>query len=248
MICSSSSIRVLERCPEGPCAAAAHHMIIAFPASALLLYISFLTNKKYCMAGTVETEYAAFLEKVKRTVYVDSLSPQVTEPVLRTALDQFGTVKSVQFITNYIKPENIPKRALVEMEDEEQAKAIVNLVANCPLMISGMPRPVKACAAKLEMFEDRPAKPGRKIEVRWLDRNDPDFEVAQEWKHLDKRHAAEARYLLKLQMAKEEKLAKQQEDNLKANFAKYEMIEAIMADGTAERLAQRYEMNLRDEL
>lgn len=49
-------------------------------------------------------------------------------------------------------------------------------------------------------------------------------------------------------MVKEEKLAKQQEDNLKANFAKYDMIEAIMADGTAERLAQRYEMNLRDEL
>lgn len=97
------------------------------------------------MASTTETEYAAFLEKVKRTVYVDNLSPQVTEPVLRTALDQFGMVKNIQFITNYIEPEHIPKRALVEMEDEEQAKAIVKLIASCPLMIVGMPRPVSLC-------------------------------------------------------------------------------------------------------
>lgn len=48
-------------------------------------------------------------------------------------------------------------------------------------------------------------------------------------------------------MEEEEKLAKQQEDNLKANFAKYEMIEAIMVDGTAERLARHYGLNLRDE-
>ncbi|XP_010044601.2 uncharacterized protein LOC104433494 isoform X2 [Eucalyptus grandis] len=199
------------------------------------------------MASTTETEYAAFLEKVKRTVYVDNLSPQVTEPVLRTALDQFGMVKNIQFITNYIEPEHIPNRALVEMEDEEQAKAIVKLIASCPLMIVGMPRPVRACAAKVEMFEDRPAKPGRKIEVRWLDADDPNFEVAQKWKKIDKRHAAEARFLLKQQKAEEEKLAKQQADNLKANFAKYEMIDAIMADGTAARLAEYYGLNLRDE-
>ncbi|XP_030528149.1 uncharacterized protein LOC115739285 [Rhodamnia argentea] len=200
------------------------------------------------MAGTVETEYAAFLEKVKRTVYVDNLSPQVTESVLRSALDQFGTVKSVQFITNYSQQQNIPKHALVEMEDEEQVKAIVKLIASCPMMILGMPRPVTACAAKVEMFEDYPATPGRKIEVRWLDPNDPDFEVAQKWKHFVKRHGAEARFLQKVQMAEEEKLAKQQEDNLKANFAKYEMIEAIMVDATADRLARHYEMNLRNEL
>ncbi|KAF8019447.1 hypothetical protein BT93_G0204 [Corymbia citriodora subsp. variegata] len=200
------------------------------------------------MAGNAETEYAAFLEKVKRTVYVDNLSPQVTEHVLRAALDQFGTVKSIQFMTNYIEPEHIPKRALVEMEDEEQAKAIVDLVAGCPLMILGMPRPLSACAAKVEMFEDRPAKPGRKIEVRWLDPDDPDFEVAQKWKDIDKRHAAEAQLVLEVRKAEEEKLAKQQADNLKANFAKYEMINASMADGTVERLARHYGMNLRDEV
>ncbi|KAI3407485.1 uncharacterized protein J3R85_020966 [Psidium guajava] len=200
------------------------------------------------MACTVETEYAAFLENVKRTVYVDNLSPQVTESVLRSALDQFGTVKSVRFITNYSQPQNIPKHALIEMEDEEQAKAIVKLIASCPMMILGMPRPVRACAAKVEMFEDHPAAPGRKIEVRWLDPNDPDFELARKWKRFVERHGAEAQYVLKKLMAEEEKLAKQQEDNLKANFAKYEMIEAIMADATADRLARHYGMNLRNEL
>ena len=61
------------------------------------------------MATPNREEYAAFEQKVKRTVYVDNLSPQVTETVLQTALDQFGTVKSVQFIPNYITPGNILK-------------------------------------------------------------------------------------------------------------------------------------------
>ncbi|XP_021768751.1 uncharacterized protein LOC110733040 isoform X3 [Chenopodium quinoa] len=41
------------------------------------------------MGSETEKEYTAFEEKVKRTVYLDNLSPQVTEEALRNAFKQF---------------------------------------------------------------------------------------------------------------------------------------------------------------
>lgn len=152
------------------------------------------------MGSTTEAEYAAFLEKVKRTVYLDNLSPQVTEPVIRTALDQFGNVKNVQFIPNYTEFRNIQHCALVEMENSKQAKDVVTSLHEFPFMMSGMPRPVRARAAEVEMFDDRPAKPGQRIQFRWLDPNDPDFEVAQRLKRLARKHAAEASFVLKVSL------------------------------------------------
>ncbi|KAK9265804.1 hypothetical protein L1049_003410 [Liquidambar formosana] len=198
------------------------------------------------MDSEAQTEYAAFEEKVKRTVYIDNLSPQVTESVLRTALNQFGSVTGVRFIPNHLEPGNIPRCALVEMDNPKQAKAIISEMSNYPFMMSGMPRPARACAAEVEMFDDRPIKPGRKILCRWLDPNDPDFKVANKLKHLTKKHAAEASFMLKRQLEEEEKLAKQQAVTLKANYKKFEMIESVLIDGTARRLSRRYEMNVRD--
>lgn len=145
-----------------------------------------------------EEKYAAFKEKVKRTVYVDNLSPLATDAVMKTALDQFGNVLSVQFIHNYVGPSNMPAAGLVEMETEKQALKIVEETADFPFMISGMPRPVRAFPAEMEMFEDRPRKPGRTIQCRWLEEKDPDFEVAQQVKDLVKKHACEASFLLKV--------------------------------------------------
>ncbi|GFY82624.1 hypothetical protein Acr_02g0008640 [Actinidia rufa] len=48
-----------------------------------------------------EEKYAAFEEMVKKTVYVDNLSPLVTEAVLKTAFNRFGNVEKVEFITNF---------------------------------------------------------------------------------------------------------------------------------------------------
>lgn len=144
------------------------------------------------MGTSSEEEYAAFLEKVDRTIYVDNLSPQITESIVKAAFNQFGNVKSIQFIPNYLEPKNMPQAALVEMENPKQAREIITQMGNYPFMVSGMPRPVRACAAELEMFEDRPRKPGRKILCRWLDPKEPDFEVAKKIKHLVRRHSAEA--------------------------------------------------------
>jgi len=146
--------------------------------------------------STAEADYAVFLEKVKRTVYIDNLSPQVTESVMRTALGQFGTVKNVQFIPNYTGPKNIPRCALVEMECRRQAEAVVSEITQFPFMMSGMPRPARAFRAEVEMFDDRPIKPGRRIQCRWVDRKDPDFEVASKIKCLVRKHAAEDLFLL----------------------------------------------------
>uniref|UniRef100_A0A2P2JT93 Uncharacterized protein MANES_03G131800 n=1 Tax=Rhizophora mucronata TaxID=61149 RepID=A0A2P2JT93_RHIMU len=194
------------------------------------------------MESAAEAEYAAFVDKVKRTVYLDNLSPQVTESVVRTALDQFGNVKSVSFIPNYIESGSIPRCALVEMENQKQARAIVSETSQFPFMMSGMPRPIRACPAEAEMFDERPIQPGRRIHCRWLDPNDPDFEVAKKLKCLVQNHAAEASFLLKQQLDREEKLAKQQAESLKANFKKYEMIEAVIKNKTSGDLARYYSM------
>ncbi|KAL8457791.1 hypothetical protein ACS0TY_035607 [Phlomoides rotata] len=148
--------------------------------------------------STEEQEYAAFLENVERTVYVDNLSPEVTEAILKAACNQFGSVKSVQFIPNYFEPINAPQAALVEMETPKQAREIIIEMANYPFMILGKPRPVRSRPATVEMFEDRPRKPGRKIVCRWLDPKDPDFEVAQKMKLLVKQHANEAALMLEV--------------------------------------------------
>lgn len=145
-----------------------------------------------------EAKYAAFEKKVKRTVCIDNLSPQVTESDLKTAINQFGNVKSVQFIPNYLEAKSMPHAALVEMENEKQAEYVIAEMANFPFMMSGMPRPVRACAAEMEMFDDRPKRPGRRISYRWLDSKDPDFEVGQKIKRLVRKNASGASYLLKV--------------------------------------------------
>ncbi|XP_054816513.1 uncharacterized protein LOC129316225 [Prosopis cineraria] len=198
------------------------------------------------MGSSLEDEYAAFREKVKRTVYFDNLSPQVTESVLRTALDQFATVKNVKLIPNYLEPRNVPQCALVELDSAKKAKEVITMIVQYPFMISGMPRPVRAFPAKAEMFDDRPKDPRRKLTCRWLEPGDPDFEVAEELKQLTRKHADEAAYLHQLQLQEEEKLSMHQEDTLKGHYKKYKMIESIM-DGTAQRLARQYDMRVNND-
>ncbi|XP_068660243.1 ASI1-immunoprecipitated protein 1-like isoform X2 [Aristolochia californica] len=149
------------------------------------------------MGMALNKEYTEFEEKVRRTVYLDNLGPQVTNSVLKTALGQFGNVISAQLIPNYMDSMDGQQFALVEMETQKQARAVIAEMAAFPFMMSGMPRPVRARPAETEMFCDRPVKPGRKIHCRWLEPTDPDFEVAQKLKDLTKQHAAEASVLLK---------------------------------------------------
>ncbi|KAG4993666.1 hypothetical protein JHK86_030493 [Glycine max] len=200
----------------------------------------------YCMESSAE-KYAAFKQKVSRTVYLDNMSPQVTESVIRTALDQFATVKNVKFIPNYIGPSNQPQCALVELDSAKKAKEILSMIAGYPFMMSGQPRPVRARPAVMEMFDDQPIKPNRKIKIRWLEPSDPDFELAKEVKNLTRKHAAEVEFLDKLLLEDEEKLAKQQEETLKVHYKKFKMIEGIMADKTAHRLARKYNLHVADD-
>eukprot|EP01018_Ginkgo_biloba_P010879 Gb_17103 [translate_table: standard] len=191
-----------------------------------------------------QKDYAAFEEKVKRTVYLDNLSPLVTVPILKTALGQFGTVVDAQVCPNHLDPKNASVSALVEMQSEREASSTVTEVSVNPFMIAGMPRPARARRAEAAMFPERPAPPGRRIQCYWVDSSDPDWEVALQLKQLAKKHAAEASYLQKYQREEEEKLGDQQEESFKTIYKKYEMIEGIYVDGTAERLRRRY--NLRE--
>lgn len=191
-------------------------------------------------------EYAAFREKVKRTIYVDNMSPMVTEIVVKASFNQFGNVTSVQFIPTYLEPKTMARAALVEMENSKQARDIIADMETHPLMILGMPRPVRARPAEMEMFDDRPRKPGRRIKCRWLEPKDPDFEVAQKIKRVVNRHAAEASFLLEQQLAEEAKLGNQQVETLKANYKKYRLIDGLNEDGAVKRLAEFYKMPVSD--
>ena len=52
---------------------------------------------------------------------------------------------------------------------------------------------------------------------------------------------------LQLQLQEEEKLHKQQIDTLRGHYKKYKMIDSIMADGTAYRLARHYNLTVLDD-
>lgn len=193
-----------------------------------------------------QREYADFQQKLKRTVYLDNLSPLVTIPIVKTALGQFGVVVSAQIMPNSVDPKNAAVSALAEMQNERQAANTVTEINVNAFMIAGMPRPVRARPAVAEMFSDRPAPPGRRIQCYWIESNDPDWGVALKLKQLAKKHAAEASYLQKCQREEEEKLGEQQEKALRSNYNKYDLIDRLYEDKTAERLARHYNMPLLD--
>ncbi|GJN25941.1 hypothetical protein PR202_gb13830 [Eleusine coracana subsp. coracana] len=191
-------------------------------------------------------DYADFENKVKRTIYLDQLSPQVTSSVIKAALAQCANVASVEFIVNYTIPYDIPSAALVELDDEMQAKAAVELMNDFPFIIGGMPRPVKAIPAKPEMFRDRPSRPGINKEFRWVKQGDDEYDAMKKLKNLAKRQEAENMALIKNQLEEEKELAKQQQEVLDGNGKKYDMLETIMQNGSIKNLAHRYGVNLDD--
>ncbi|MED6150576.1 hypothetical protein PIB30_073652, partial [Stylosanthes scabra] len=205
-------------------------------------------NKKRASRSSVSAEkYASFQEKVSRTVFFDNLSPQVSESVLRTAIEQFATVKGVKFIPNYLGPRNLPQCALIELDSSKKVEEVIAMITQYPNMMSGMPRPVRARPAEVEMFDDRPENPNRKIKFCWLDPNDEDFEVTKELKHLTQKHAAEIEYVHKLQLEDEKKLAEQQGASLDMHYKKYKLVDSVITDGTAKHLSRRYNLHGADK-
>jgi hypothetical protein len=149
------------------------------------------------MEQTVK-DYADFKEKVKKTIYLDQLSPQVTSQVIKAALAQCANVVNVEFIMNYTIPFDIPSAALVELDNEMQVKASVELMSDFPFIIGGMPRPVKAIPAKPEMFRDRPRRPGINKKFRWVKQGDEEYETMKKLKILAERQEAENMALIKV--------------------------------------------------
>ncbi|VAI01157.1 uncharacterized protein LOC119294692 isoform X1 [Triticum dicoccoides] len=198
------------------------------------------------MGEHAEKEYADFEARVKRTIYIDHLSPVVTRQVIRAALSQCANVVSVEFVENYTIPYDIPAAALVELDDESQAKSAVDLMRDFPFIIGGMPRPVRASLARPEMFPDRPSPPGSKMEFLWLKQGDPEYDGMSKLKSLAKRQEAENMALIKNILEEEKELAAQQQIMLDANYHKYDLLENIVQNGTIKNLAGHYRVNLFD--
>ncbi|CAL5046342.1 unnamed protein product [Urochloa decumbens] len=189
-------------------------------------------------------DYADFKEKVKRTIYIDQLSPQVTAQVIKAALAQCANVVNVELIVNYTIPYDIPSAALVELDNDMQAKAAVELMTDFPFIIGGMPRPVKATHAKAEMFQDRPPCPGLKKDFRWIKQGDDGYETMKNLKTLAKWQESENMVLIKNLLDEEKELAKQQQEALNGNCMKYDMLETVMQNGAIKTLAHRYGVSL----
>lgn len=77
-----------------------------------------------------------FKNKVKRTFYVDNISPKVEKEALKKAFEQHGNVVEVEFIPTYTEwipfPDIPSKRALVVMENKQQAKNIIDTLNEYP--------------------------------------------------------------------------------------------------------------------
>ncbi|XP_020106532.1 uncharacterized protein LOC109722798 isoform X2 [Ananas comosus] len=191
-------------------------------------------------------DYADFLEKVKKTVFIDNISPKATTSVVESGLQQFGNVVNVEFMPNYMIPYNIPQCALVEMEDQKQALKAIDAMTNYPFMMGGMPRPVRVTAAKVEMFCDRPAPPDRrKIRFRWMQPTDPHFHAMKKFRWLARRHTAESLAMIKHLLASDEELAKQQKKMLEANYEKLDLTEKHKR--SLRRLTQLYGIDVDEE-
>ncbi|OEL33839.1 hypothetical protein BAE44_0005144 [Dichanthelium oligosanthes] len=190
--------------------------------------------------------YKEFEEKVKRTIYLDNLSLLATDAVIMMALNQFGNVRNVNFLTNYTVPFDIPQSAFVEMETEKDAESVVTMLDEFPFMVSGMPRPVRAKRATAEMFNDRPLKPGRKLEFCWVGPTDPDCHDVRKFKLMSKRHEVENLALIKNQLQEEALLAKHQQDNLNCNYRKLESIDSVILSGWVNHLTRIYNLNFNE--
>uniref|UniRef100_A0A0E0Q6B1 RRM domain-containing protein n=1 Tax=Oryza rufipogon TaxID=4529 RepID=A0A0E0Q6B1_ORYRU len=189
-------------------------------------------------------QYQEFEEKVKRTVYLDYFSHQATESVIRTALNQFGTVREINFVVNYTIPFSIPQSALVIMETEKDAVAVVNMLNEFPFMMSGMPRPVRATRATAEMFNDRPRRPGNKLEFRWVGPSDADYHIVKKLKLMSRRHELDNLALVKHELEEEHFLAKHQEEILNCNQRKLEVMDSIMLTGKFTHLQHIYSVKV----
>uniref|UniRef100_A0A0D9VJA7 RRM domain-containing protein n=1 Tax=Leersia perrieri TaxID=77586 RepID=A0A0D9VJA7_9ORYZ len=188
--------------------------------------------------------YADFEEKVKRTIYIDHLSPQVTSSVIEAAFSQCANVVNMDFIVNCTIPYDIPSAALVELDDEIQAKAAFDMMNSFPFIIGGTPRPVRAIYATPDMFRDRPPCPGINKEFRWVKQEDGiEYEGMRKLRLLARRHEEENMALIKNLLEEEKELAWQQQELLDGMYKKYSILESGVKNDI-DNLTRRYGVNL----
>lgn len=202
-----------------------------------------------------EDEAERFEEMVRRSLLLDDVFPLVTVPVIRTALGQFGSVQSVQILSNPLDPNLAPKRVLVEMASAREVAHAIKEIQDHALMIKAVPRPVTAMRAEPTLFPDRPRKirnpnpndrkrpyPNStpKFSCAWVERGHPDWNMVHQQKVLAKKHATESLYLMQELRKEEEKLAQEQEERVTVNIKKLDMIDACMKDKTLGKLSWYY--------
>ncbi|KAG9444015.1 hypothetical protein H6P81_015355 [Aristolochia fimbriata] len=183
-----------------------------------------------------EQEYAKFLEKVSRTLYIDNLGFRVTKAMIRSGLDQFGKVVGVEILPE----DNLSTSlcVLVEMATEKDAESVIEAARELPLLIGGMPRPVRVLPAEPEMFEDRPVPPGQKIEFRWVYPGEPEFVSGGAYKEILDRHEREAEMLMQLQQEEELKLLRKQNQSLRDIVKTHDTLESAKRE--TKKLADAY--------
>ncbi|KAH7442677.1 hypothetical protein KP509_03G098800 [Ceratopteris richardii] len=207
------------------------------------------SSEKKPPSSNAFSEYQKFEEKVKRSLLLEDVTPQVTVPMIQTALGQFGTVISIDILNNPLDSKFAAKRVMVEMKNPREAAHAVKEIQERPFMIKGVPRPVRAIAAVTTMFPDRPQKPNNntKRTCEWVKPGDPGWDKCNEFKQLAKRHAQEAAYLMEAIRKEEEKLAQEQEEKLKENIKKLDEIHNCIKEKIIHRLSRYYGLKFEGE-
>lgn len=200
------------------------------------------SSEKKPLSANAVSEYQKFEEKMKRCLMIEDVTPQANNALILTALGQFGTVVSIDIISDPLASKHAAKRVIVEMRTAREAAHALKEIQEHVFMIKGVPRPVRALAAVPTMFPDRPQKPNsnNKRTCEWVKPGDPDWDRYNESKQLAKRHAQETAFLMELMRKEEEKLAEEQEVKVKENLKKLDDIYNCIRDRVIQRLSRHY--------
>lgn len=167
---------------------------------------------------------ASIAEKVERSLLVDDLGPSVTATVLSAAISQFGRVESIEFCWEPLRPITAGRSALVEMSSPEAAGRVCTELTEKLFMVAGLPRPVRACRARPEMYNGGAAPAGGAVPAgaaAWLHDAADGAErgaALEEWKRLALRHAAERHQLEELAREEAQQLHARQEQLAREHY------------------------------
>lgn len=203
------------------------------------------------MAGVSSSHLAAvedenqkiklFEVQLRKTVFIDNLSPAVSIDVLKSALSQFGGIVSASLLFHELDVKKRTTASLAEMETREQAENVVGEFEEKLFMLGGLPRPVRASFASREQFPERPIKK-RRIKPKLVEHDSKEGRLALKRQKLAQRHSAEFDALEKIHQEERVALGTSQLEEFEVESEKLILIKKFEHHPAHRRIREKYEM------